>query len=76
MRNASTLVSATRDSVRIELVRLDDPEHTTVLGVFTFQRVTADVAMLWTVDGRKALSVPDRLAFTFRCLRLTRKILL
>lgn len=69
-----TLVTATKDSIRIELVRQDAPGKDTVLGVFTFQRLTADIALLWTVHGREALSVAQRLQFAFRALRMTAKI--
>lgn len=74
MSNFLTLVTASRDSVRIELVRPDSETSTTVLGVWTFQRLTADIALLWTVDGRNVLTISQRLMFAFRALRMTKKI--
>lgn len=74
MSSKLTLVSATRDVVRIELVRQEDDLHTTVLGAWTFQRLTADISLEWTVDGRKALSLSDRLVFAAHAIRMTRRI--
>lgn len=72
--NLLRLVTAGRDSVRIELVRTDGPSSSTVLASWTFDRVTADIHLLWTVDGRKSLTVAERIKFAFYALKMTSRI--
>lgn len=74
MSSFTTVVDADRTCVCVSLVRQDAPERTTVLAKWTFDRLTADIHLIWTVPGRKALSVAQRIAFAFRALSLTRRI--
>lgn len=70
-----TNVRADRDNIGVTLERPDSGTSTTVLASWTFNRETANLHLVWTVDGRRALSVSERLDFAFRAFRLTRKIL-
>lgn len=74
MSSYLTLVTADRSQVRVSLERRDTDTASTVLASWTFDRLTADIHLLWTVQGREALSVAERLAFAFRALKLTKKI--
>lgn len=70
-----TIVRADRDQIGVSLERPDSGTSTTVLASWSFNRLTADIHLVFSVDGRRALSVPERLDFAVRAFRLTRKIL-
>lgn len=59
---------AGRTTANMNVVRIDDPTHSTVLCVMSFDRVLGDLEVKWTVDGRP-LPIAEKVAHIVRFIR-------
>lgn len=66
--NVVRLYDAGQSTACIKVVRIEDAQHTTVLGVLSFDRVFGDLEVKWTVDGR-ALPLAEKVSHIVHFVR-------
>lgn len=73
--NLLRLVDASTDKVTISFDVPTGPGSRTCLGTVTFNRLTADLVVKWSLDGRQDLTVLDRIQLLFWSLKLVKSLL-